>query len=204
MDNPNILDVLIEAKNALEQLPKLKEQTVYLQHDIDKLREDNGSIANTLHDRESTIEELNAKIRSLEVERDESMFRELETEDKLKHAKITLENITGRASQYLEAIKPAIVDVAKVEAEADAKPVSEAGESVTDPTTAPSNDQNAGASTLSDTSTTSSTSSSTQSTEDRDGHPEQVDDPSLSNDVEPSDRYSRDWWQWNQRQARRA
>ena len=199
----------------MEQLPKLKEQAVYLQHDIDKLRDDNGSIANQLHDRESTIEQLNATIRALEVERDEAMFREIETEDKFKHAKITIENILGRGASFLEAVKPEPVVVpaeALPEVEATANPT---------PASTPSAEANAGASTQSDTSTvsstTSTTDSSTQSTEDRDNAPipmpsmnTEAQTPSSSgdgstqpiSDPEPSNRYSHEWWNWSNRQRR--
>ena len=102
----DILATLTEAKDALEKLPELREE-------IRREREDNIRAESELHTAldanlklQATIDELNAKVRSLEVERDDASFRELETADRLNAAKARLQAIIGSATDVLSQVEP--------------------------------------------------------------------------------------------------
>jgi len=149
-----ILNAITEAKTALDREPVLQSRITELEHNLDKSQRHAQELELKLMERNATIDALQSKCRSLEVERDDMGFRELEAQDKLD----ALRNVVKTFTAAAESLMPKPVEVAQAE------PVSEPvtitlkeGESTPIPTTPPPPLSEAGqsASPLSQSATTS-------------------------------------------------
>jgi|ERR1700734_1572256 len=110
-----ILNAITEAKTALDREPVLKSRITELEHNLDKSQRHAQELELKLMERNATIDALQSKCRSLEVERDDMGFRELEAQDKLD----ALRNVVKTFTAAAESLMPHPVEVAQ------AKPVSE-------------------------------------------------------------------------------
>jgi hypothetical protein len=127
---------IAEAYNALELLPQAHERIATLERDNNEYFNTIQRLELKLIDRQVEIDNLNAKIRELEVARDDAEFRFLEAEDKQGATLRTLKELQGRIAGLVEVIDPPKVEPVVVEAPVTSHdmPVSEMGLSVTDPT----------------------------------------------------------------------
>jgi len=79
-----ILSAITEAKVALDREPQLTSRILELERSLNQSQQHAQAIELKLIDRNDTIDSLQSKVRSLEVERDDMGFRELEAEDKVE------------------------------------------------------------------------------------------------------------------------
>lgn len=83
MNIKELMDELAAGEQARLQIPELAEQVRRADGEITRLASHNQALELRGRDREDQISGLLARIRSLEVERDDAAFRELEATDKL-------------------------------------------------------------------------------------------------------------------------
>jgi septal ring factor EnvC (AmiA/AmiB activator) len=79
----NIIAQLAEAQSAIDQLPELRSRIEQLNRDLNNTHRQFEELGRVLEDRDATIADLNAKLSSVEVERDSYGFRALDAEEKL-------------------------------------------------------------------------------------------------------------------------
>lgn len=131
MNTVSLSDLMRElqaGEEARVRVPQLEAYNTQLTADINKANQRNMGLEENIVGYKRTIEELSSKVRSLEVERDDAGFRELEAQDKL--------------NTLLNTIRGSIEDLAKAEyAVNPPKPVEPASPAVSDasvPMTEPS------------------------------------------------------------------
>jgi hypothetical protein len=86
------------AAEALEKLPQLQESHSQKEAALAQATEYNNHLLSTIETLTTSINELKNQVRSLEVERDDAGFRELEAKDKLEALLRTLSAVAGTAS----------------------------------------------------------------------------------------------------------
>jgi hypothetical protein len=129
-----ILNAITEAKTALDREPVLQSRITELEHNLDKSQRHAQELELKLMERNATIDALQSKCRSLEVERDDMGFRELEAQDKLD----ALRNVVKTFTAAAESLMPKPVEVAQAEPVSEAVSVTlKEGESTPIPTTPP-------------------------------------------------------------------
>jgi hypothetical protein len=106
-----ILNAITEAKTALDREPVLQSRITELEHNLDKSQRHAQELELKLMERNATIDALQSKCRSLEVERDDMGFRELEAQDKLD----ALRNVVKTFTAAAESLMPKVVEVAQAE-----------------------------------------------------------------------------------------
>lgn len=112
MSSNNIQDMirgLAEGQAAIDALPGLR-------YEIDALKRDLENALQKVQDREvailaykSEIEELNVKLRSLEVERDDAGFRELEALERVAQGEQTRTTACTLVEQALAILRPGVI-----------------------------------------------------------------------------------------------
>lgn len=126
----NFFHEFAAAAQAMEELPKVREDLSEANSLITALRETIQRLELQAIDRRTEMETLHSRIRSLEVERDEAQFQALEEQDRTSAFKRFVEGIFGQAGNLLQASAP----VATPEPAPLPEPVSEAsGERAADP-----------------------------------------------------------------------
>ena len=91
----DILSSITTAAQALEEKPRLESRIAELERSLNSSQEHNQGLEQNIANYKSQIEQLNSKVRSLEVERDQAQFRTLELEDTIHKA---LEGINATRS----------------------------------------------------------------------------------------------------------
>jgi hypothetical protein len=114
-----ILNAITEAKTALDREPVLQSRITELEHNLDKSQRHAQELELKLMERNATIDALQSKCRSLEVERDDVGFRELEAQDKLD----ALRNVVKTFTAAAESLMPKPVEVAQAEPVSEAVPI---------------------------------------------------------------------------------
>lgn len=106
----DILDAINEARTALDERPQLQSQVEQLTKSLAKAEQHSCALELHIRNYKEEIANLNAKVRSLEVERDDAGFRELEAQDKLDALRnvvlgvhTTLEKTLPKAEPIVEA-----------------------------------------------------------------------------------------------------
>lgn len=221
----NFVHDLVEMAKAMETLPQVEQQLAIA-------KSDNEVLSQRIQDREiaiisykDEIEALHAKVRSLEVERDDASFRVMEMEDKTN----TVEQLADSAKAMLEKITSLIVPPKPVPEPEVLQPQAvelSQGQGVTDPTTVAvgQGTESGSASATVNHSENASTSIHTEAFPDQSVLPptqeastgqdlsETVptpptspsgDQPISTEDKEPSDKYSDSWYDWCAREDRR-
>lgn len=115
---------LVQMAQAMEQLPKVEAERDELKINLDRALDTVQSRELRIIDLNATIAELNNKVRSLEVERDDASFRVLEAEDREHNVLNTLRTVQIALGQTVDALDPP-----KPEPETEPQ-----GSSVVDPT----------------------------------------------------------------------
>lgn len=77
----DILSSITTAAQALEEKPRLESRIAELERSLNSSQEHNQGLEQNIANYKSQIDQLNDKVRSLEVERDQAQFRILELED---------------------------------------------------------------------------------------------------------------------------
>jgi hypothetical protein len=121
-----------QAAEALEKLPQLQESHSQKEAALAQATEYNTHLLSTIETLTTSINELKGRVRSLEVERDDAGFRELEAKDKLEALLRTLSAVAGTASAAVkehtpqpEVIEPsAAAEVETKVVEAPSEPIS--------------------------------------------------------------------------------
>lgn len=106
-----ILSAITEAKVALDREPQLTSRILELERSLNQSQSHNQSLEVGIIGYKRTIDELETKVRSLEVERDDMGFRELESQDKLDMLRGMVTNFTCS----VEAVMPKAVEVTQAE-----------------------------------------------------------------------------------------
>lgn len=126
-----ILSAITEAKVALDREPQLTSRILELERSLNQSQQHAQAIELKLLERNDTIDQLSSKVRSLEVERDDMGFRELEAQDKLDALRNVVNTFTAKANSLV----PQVVEVTQAEPISEALPVApQAGNSTGQPT----------------------------------------------------------------------
>ena len=107
-DVGNFVHDLVEMAKAMEQLPLVREELEAAKHDVCVGLDRIQILELRLLDRANEIDALNAKVRSLEVERDDAQFQALEEQERTSAFKRFVENVFGTAGNLLKASQPAV------------------------------------------------------------------------------------------------
>lgn len=102
----DVLSAITQASEALAREPKHLEQINFLQRDLGQVQSHNQNLELRIVDYKSNIESLEAKVRSLEVERDQAQFRTLELEDAAYRATTLLKNVGMAFADAIAVIDP--------------------------------------------------------------------------------------------------
>ena len=117
----NFATTLVEMAKAHEQLPALQAEINNLNTQLNTAQDTVQSRELRIIDLNTQIEALNAKLRSVEAERDDASFRELEAEDKVAALTQSLRTVFSSVGETLKAaqpvevrLEPAVVDLPHV------------------------------------------------------------------------------------------
>lgn len=97
---------MADAKEAMEKNPQLEERHAQREEELQQATATIAGFKARVVDLQSTIEELTAKVRSLEVERDEAGFRELEVKESLEALLRTFRVVSGTVGEAIEKYSP--------------------------------------------------------------------------------------------------
>lgn len=115
----NILSAITEAKNALEREPQLQSRITELERSLNQSQSHAQELETRIIGYKSNIDHLNEKVRSLEVERDDMGFRQLEAEDKLDALRMVVKSFMANAESHM----PKPVEVVQAEPVSEPIPV---------------------------------------------------------------------------------
>lgn len=105
----DILSAITEASGALQREPQLQSRVVELERSLNTSQTHAQELELRIASYKDEIASLNGKVRSLEVERDDAGFRELEAIDKLDD----LRNMVKAFQANVEVVMPKVVHVAE-------------------------------------------------------------------------------------------
>jgi hypothetical protein len=105
-EGSNFIREIAEAYQALEILPQREERIRALEAQSIADGERIARLEKRLIDRHNEMETLQARIRSLEVERDDASFRELVAQDQAASAVGTLRTLFSNVGEALKALQP--------------------------------------------------------------------------------------------------
>lgn len=154
MSTLSVSDLMRElqaGEEARAKIPQLEAFNTQLTADINKANSRNMGLEENIIGYKRTIEELSSKVRSLEVERDDAGFRELEAAERLNTLKLAVASSSQAVLDALNAIDPpkpepvaqqpvqdASVPMTEAQAGSTNVPITDhGGERVADPTSAP-------------------------------------------------------------------
>lgn len=106
----DVLNAISEASAALNREPEYKTRITELERSLNSSTNRSETLALDLASHKDQIDSLTAKVRSLEVERDDAGFRELEAQDKLDALRSVVESFTAKT----ESLKPKVVPITPV------------------------------------------------------------------------------------------
>src|SRR6266446_545138 len=202
----NFVQDLVEMAKATETLPIVQHENETLKADLSHAQDTIAARETAILSYKQQIEDLHAKVRSLEVERDDASFRVLEAEDtahsiltQARNAQATLAEVISK----LDPPKPEPVKEPEPMLQAvhtEPQPIEHSGwEPKPSPTDAPQDQSD----------TTPMEHSLTQIGGTDTGQviepkPEPTPYPSADTDPEPFPKWSYEWYQWNDRRNERA
>jgi hypothetical protein len=96
-----VLNAISEASAALNREPEYKSTIQTLENTRRDLEQHNQRLELHITDYKRTIDELQSKCRSLEVERDDMGFRELEAQDKLDALRLVVKSFASAIDPYM-------------------------------------------------------------------------------------------------------
>lgn len=151
----DILSAISEAQSALNREPEYKTRISDLEAQLSRVMSHNQGLELNIAGYKGDIAELQSKVRSLEVERDDAGFRLLETEDTLASYRIHIEAFNNSIAHLMPLAPAPVVASAASEVEPQSVPITEhksetevpvhatadnvpSGERATDPTVAAS------------------------------------------------------------------
>lgn len=111
----NLVENFRKAAEALESLPILQENLSLKEAELTTAEARLTDLTATVNNLQASIEALTTQVRSLEVERDDAAFREVETKDKLSNLLATFKSISGLVSETIEENEPKPEPVAEPE-----------------------------------------------------------------------------------------
>lgn len=197
----NFVQDLVEMAKAVEQVPILQAELNETVKGLENALSHNQGLESNIIGYKAQIEDLQAKVRSLEVERDDASFRVLEAEDRENGILLLARNMQNDLAVIMNRLDPPkpqpepevlpqatelsqVNDTSGYHPEHINDPNLPQGESVTDPTPI----ANDGEMKSDQTSVTSS--ATTDVTLDKE-------------DKEPTDKYSDAWYDWRAREDKR-
>src|SRR5258707_1769505 len=205
----NFVHDLVAMAKAMEENPVLQDQIEVLKAQLSAAQDHNAGLEVNIISYKQQIDDLQAKVRSLEVERDDASFRTMEVEDKLNTTLADLSSLLTIGERIHTRLAPP-----KPEPVKEPEPVAIPPEPLED--TSPSWAGMSGEAKPTDATQGQSESPPTPmqpigTQSEADGSPiepfpTQVDDPNLPKsdpshdyDPEPTPKWSYDWYQWNDR-----
>jgi len=102
----DVLGAISEAKAALDREPQLKAQVDELTHKLNDTYRHSQELELHIVEYKKVIEDLQSKVRSLEVERDDMGFRQLVAEDKLDSLRHLVQEFTAKAAEHMPKPEP--------------------------------------------------------------------------------------------------
>lgn len=102
----DVLSAIRSASEALEREPALNAQITSLKQEVDRHAAHNAGLESNIISYKSTIESLNERVRSLEVERDQAQFRTLELEDSFASLREAIGHANQNACQQMDKLFP--------------------------------------------------------------------------------------------------
>src|SRR5258705_1759920 len=205
----NFVQDLVEMAKATETLPIVQHENETLKADLNRAQDTIAARETAIISYKQQIDDLQAKVRSLEVERDDASFRVLEAEDKasaLLYQAQTVRETAERMINLIQSPKPEPV----AEPEPVQAPTGEVlqpsspftpiigGESVASQTEPTPPDATQDQSESPPTPTQPIGTQSEAAGSPIEPFPAQIDDP------EPFPKWSYEWYQWNDRRNERA
>jgi len=227
----NFVRDLVEMAQATERVPQLEEEIASMRKALSEALDHNAGLEVNIISYKQQIDDLQAKVRSLEVERDDASFRVMEAEDvatstllKAKDAQVILNDLITKLEPPKPVLEPQALPSETVDQPSiysdpqysppDATHISGSdwpGQSESSPTVQSETIQHQSASSETVSNQENASVSSSSGEQHEIIHPQQVDDPSLPKanpshdyDPEPEPRYTYEWYQWNDRRNERA
>lgn len=102
----DVLSAITVASEALTREPTLRSQISTLEHQLDSTQRHGQELELKIIDYKSTIDALNDKVRSLEVERDQAQFRTLELEEAYTHLAAAINQLGSVADAAHDKFNP--------------------------------------------------------------------------------------------------
>src|SRR6266404_8854489 len=210
----NFVHDLVAMAKAMEENPILQDQIEALKAQLGQAQNHNAGLEVNIISYKQQIDDLQAKVRSLEVERDDASFRTMEVEDKLNSTLVDLSSILRIGERIHTRLAPPEPEPIK-EPEPVQAPTGEVlqpshpftpitgGEGVGSQIEPTSPDAPQGQSESPPTPTTPSGLGETPSPVSP-SPSEPFPYSSEPSDPEPFPRYSYEWYQWNDRRNERA
>src|SRR5258707_6209315 len=102
----NFVHDLVAMAKAMEENPVLQDQIEVLNTKLDSAQAHNQQLELNILSYKQQIDDLQAKVRSLEVERDDASFRTMEVEDKLNSTLTDLSSILTIGERIYTRLAP--------------------------------------------------------------------------------------------------
>jgi chromosome segregation ATPase len=126
-----ILSAITEAKIALDREPQLTSRILELEQSLSQAQGHSQAMELKLIERNDTINNLQSKVRSLEVERDDMGFRELEARDLVEKALQFAQQSEASAVAITNLLKSPPQSITTAPDNAKNIPITESGSTVT-------------------------------------------------------------------------
>ena len=97
----DVLSAITEASAALNREPQLQSRIAELERSLNQSQSHAQELETRIIGYKSNIDHLNEKVRSLEVERDDMGFRELEASDKLDALRMVVNSFMANAESHM-------------------------------------------------------------------------------------------------------
>jgi hypothetical protein len=106
MSNPNFVNDLVMMAKAFEELPKVQAELNTAHTQIEEYAKRVQTLEMRLIDRANEIDNLNAKVRTVEVERDHAETMFLETDERLQALRGIFTHFTHSVDGFIKAVEP--------------------------------------------------------------------------------------------------
>jgi hypothetical protein len=105
-DVSNFAASLVEMARAMEELPRIREELRAARYDLSEARAHIQRLELRAIDRKAEIDELSAKVRQVEAERDDAELRFLSHDDALQAVRRALGTVIAEAQDTLQVLEP--------------------------------------------------------------------------------------------------
>ena len=198
----NFVQDLVEMAKATETLPIVQHENETLKADLSRAQDTIAARETAIISYKQQIDDLHAKVRSLEVERDDASFRVLEAEDTAHSILTQARNAQATLAEVIAKLDPPKPEPVKEPEPTPAQASwAQAVSDATQPTDA-TQDQSESPSTISQPSIGIGSEPSAQLVEEP--KPEPAPYSSADVDPEPTPKWSFEWYAWNDRRNERA